>query len=99
MALVRKAYMASHAFALASSWYETPGTSLAKVGSEKIQGLRETFARLFFRNQLIMLFDAAESVLFVLFGHFDEVAQSFLEFLRPVSRPFDEPDSDALVSI
>ena len=46
-----------------------------------------------------MLVDSTKSILLILFGHLDEITDSFLELFRTISRPFDESDPDALVGI
>ena len=46
---------------------------------------------------LIMFFDSAESKLFILLRHFDEVPQTFFELLRPVSRSVDKANPNPLV--
>lgn len=48
---------------------------------------------------LVMFLNSAESVLLILLGHFDEVAQAFLELLGSFSGTVNKTDPDPLVGV
>ena len=48
---------------------------------------------------LKMLLDSAETILLIFLGHFDEITQTFLEFLGSFSRSLNKTDPNPLVGI